>query len=542
MKQSFLNSITSLRVHFLRWWTWYLSQPKRTRIVLALAFAVVVFLLVKTFSSETIDPVAKKDTVKRVVVSSLSSLSGDKEGLALIGTVSSVSEATIRSETSGRLVRVYKKLGDNVSAGGIIAEFDNSGERASLLQAEGAYEQAKAGRDIASLNNGQSGSSLTDTKSLALNAITSAYTAMDDAVRGKTDGSFTDPKFQQVKLSIAVPDAILAISLENQRRSIEILLKTREAKNRTITQESDLVVELTSVQKEVALIKTYLDDLFTAYSKALPDTSFSQASLEANKASVQGARLSISGTLSSLVSTRTALTSSLTANQVSGSIVEGKSSGSLASADAQVKQALGAYNAALSRLEKTIIRSPISGTLNSLTINTGDYVNAFTQVAVVSNNGALEVISYVNEEDAKRIANNALVTINGTIAGTVVRIAPALDPTTKKIEVRISIKDAKASLTNGQSVRVSIASKKKDTKKLSTSSPITIPLSSLKLTPQGAVVFLVNASNTLEALPVTEGAILGEYIQIIAGLTGTEEIVVDARGLKDGMEVIVDSN
>jgi len=45
--------------------------------------------------------------------------------------------------------------------------------------------------------------------------------------------------------------------------------------------------------------------------------------------------------------------------------VAGKTSGNtnvnVTSSDAQVKQAQGAYNAALSRLEKTVIRSSITG-------------------------------------------------------------------------------------------------------------------------------------------------------------------------------------
>ena len=519
---------------------WYKERSRKTQLAI-LGFAVLtVVLIVKIlFTGDDIEDVQKNE-VRRVVTASVSSLSNNEQGFPLVGTVTSVSEATIRSESGGKLVRVYKKLGDSVYAGGILAEFDNSGERAALLQAEGAYEQAKALRDIASLNNNQSGASLADTKSQALNAITSAYTSMDDAIRGKTDQAYADPKFQQVKLLITVPDAILALTLENKRRSIETMLRAREEKNRTLTQESNLVQELTIVQSEATTIKSYLDDLFTAYSKALPDSSFTQTTLDTGKTNVQSARQGISTTISSLVASRTALTASMTANQVAGDVVDGKSSGTLASADAQVKQALGAYNAALSRLQKTIIRSPITGTLNSFSINTGDYIPAFTQVAVVSNNGSLEVVSFVNEEDARRITVSSPVVINGTIAGIVTRIASAIDPTNKKIEVRIGIKDTRTSLINGQSVSVVITKNKKETK-VTTGLPIIIPLSSLKLTPRGAVVFRVTASSTLSAIPVREGAILGEQIQILEGLTGSEEIVVDARGLKEGMVVALDN-
>lgn len=481
--------------------------------------------------------VVKKETVVKpqVRVASILTLSNTERDFPLIGNVTSVSEATIRSEASGRLTRVYKKLGDIVYAGGVIAEFENSAERASLLQAEGSYDQAKAVRTIAGLNSGQAGTSLSDTKAQAVNTIISSYVTLDDAVRGKTDSSFLYPKFEQVKLLLSIPDATLATTLESKRRSIEKILISREIKNRSISENSDILAELNSLLSDAQTVKAYLDDLYTAYSKGLSDSNFSLAAIDSGKASVQAARQAVSSTISSLVTTKAALSASLTASQVAGSGSQ-ESSGTLASADAQVKQALGAYNAASSRLEKTIIRSPITGTLNSLTISTGDYIGSFTQVAIVSNNGALEVISLVTEDDTKRITVGSSVMINETIPGVITRIAQAIDPTTKKIEVRIGIKDAKTTLINGQSVSITIL-KNKTTVVKNTNAPIVIPLSALKLTPYGANVFTVSATGTLIALPVTEGAILGEQIQILQGLKGDEVIVVDARGLKEGTAV-----
>lgn len=503
--------------------------------IIALIFLIVVVGAVYLLTREGSDVKQNEEAARTVKVESISSLLATKSDFPLVGEVTSVSEATIRSETGGKLTRVYKKLGDAVDAGGIIAEFENSGERAAVLQAEGAYEQAKSSRDIARLNSGQAGTSLIDTKSQALNTLSNAYSSMDDAVRGKTDSAFTSPTFNEVKFILSIPDANLSTSLESKRRLIEKTLRVRESEIKSLTQTSDLVSELQEVQQEAQMIKLYLDDLYTAYSKALPDATYTQAVIDLGKSNTQGARQSVIATISALVSAKSSLTASVTANQVAGA--GSQSSGTLASADAQVKQALGAYNAALSRLEKTIIRSPIRGTLNSLSITTGDYIGSFTQVAVVSNNGALEVLSFVTEDDAKRITIGSLATINGTVKGVVTRIASAIDPTTKKIEIRIGIQDARSSLTNGQSVQIVIA--KNTIKEITdkSSGPIVIPLSALKLTPRGANVFTVSASSTLIALPVKEGAILGEQIQILSGLTGEEIIVVDARGLKEGLVV-----
>lgn len=515
----------------------FMELSRNQKIAVILIPIIILSILSSSLFSES--KIAEETSIQEraVIVRSVSDISNKESSIPLLGIVTSTSEATVRAESSGKLTRVYKKLGDTVYAGQIIAEFDNSGERASLLQAEGAYDAAKASRDITKINNTNTGTSLAETKNSALNTIASAYNAMDDSVRTKTDAAYLSPRQARVEFNLNVPDSSLISTIESKRLEIEKILQARDARNRTLTTQNDLLVELTTVQKEAELIKTYLDDLSTAYSKAIVDDKHSQAVLDGGKASVNAARSQVSGTLSSLSGARSALTNSMNAEAITGTA---SGTGSSATADAQVKQAQGAYNAALSRLEKTVIRSPITGTLNSLTIQTGDFVSQFTEVAVVSNNGALEVLSYVTEEDAKRIFVGSEVMIDNTIKGMITRVAPALDPRTKKIEVRVGIRDTKASLTNGQSVRISITNTKSVKTVSSTeNSIIKIPISALKLTPNGAFVFTVSASSTLTPLTVQEGAILGEEIQIISGLTGSEEIVTDARGLKSGMAVTV---
>lgn len=496
----------------------------------------VILLVVVHFAGSTSDEGEVSKGPREVTTSLVSSLSNANATIPLLGTVTSLSEATIRTESSGKLTRVYKKLGDYVSAGEVIAEFENSAERAALLQAEGVYDAAKASRDIAKINSGTTDSSLLDTKTTVLNTISSAYITLDDAVRVKTDTAFTNPRNADTKLAFTLPDANLQFSLESQRKAIEKMLTTREAENKTLTINSDLFQELNSMLGEAQTVKAYLDDLASAYAKAIPDTTFSQTTLDTNRASLGLARTAVASTIATMISSRTTLQASISAQEISGKTLS-NSGTSIATADAAVKQAEGAYNAALSRLQKTIIRSPLSGTLNSLSIQTGDYVSQFTPVAVVSNNKALEIVSYVTEEDAKRIPVGTQATIEGNTKGVVTRIASALDSTTKKIEVRIGIVDKATSLVNGQSVRISITPQvEKITKNIGV---ISIPLSALKITPQGSNVFIVSTSSTLVAIPVQIGALEGQNIQILSGITDDISIVTDARGLKDGEVVSV---
>ena len=535
MNQHFEKIVRDARDMRVQSWRWYREQALWRQVLEAIVLLLIIIAIGRMFSGDKAEEVPEQAN-RVVTVAPVSDLANSDTELPLLGTITSTSEATIRSESSGKLNRVYKKLGDYVTAGQIIAEFDNAAERAAVLQAEGAYDSAKAARDIARINSGNTASSLNDTKTNALNAIYSAYNSMDDVVRVKTDVYFNDPRFDDATFIPSIPDAQLKYSVEAERKSIEKILVGRAARNKSLAVDSDLVGELNVIQNEVSTVKAYIDDLSSAMSKAVPDANYSQTSLDSAKAVLSVSRASIASAVSAVSASRTSLNSAIAAEQVAGK-TSGTTSGSTATADANVKTALGAYNAALARLENTVIRSPISGTLNSLSIRTGDFISAFTQVAVVSNNGALEVVTYVTEDDAKRIQVGNSVLIDNTTKGIVTRIASAIDPSTKKIEVRVGLTDKNSSLVNGQSVRIVITKEKQVV--TTNSGPITIPISALKLTPNGAYVFTVSATSSLVAVPVKEGAILGDQIQILSGLLGTESIVTDARGLKEGMTVTI---
>jgi preprotein translocase subunit YajC len=143
----------------------------------------------------------------------------------------------------------------------------------------------------------------------------------------------------------------------------------------------------------------------------------------------------------------------------------------------------------------------------------------------------------VTDEEARQISVGEKVTIEGGVKGIITKVAPALDPKTKKIEVRIGIIGSTSSLVNGQWVTVTA---------LRTNGAVTmknqqmrVPLSALKITPAGVVVFTVSTEGTLSAHKIKEGALLGDQIVILEGVTPDMEIVTDARGLEDGEHVRV---
>jgi multidrug efflux pump subunit AcrA (membrane-fusion protein) len=124
--------------------------------------------------------------------------------------------------------------------------------------------------------------------------------------------------------------------------------------------------------------------------------------------------------------------------------------------------------------------------------------------------------------------------IGGNVQGSVVRVAGAVDPITKKAEVRISV-PASAPLVAGQSATLAIERAQRTTE----SGTISIPLSAVKITPDGTVVFSLGEGNALVARPVELGSLRGAFVEIVSGITLDDSIVTDARGLKEGQVVIV---
>ena len=102
----------------------FITRMSRTRKIVTVIILVAVVLIGSRFNNEDtseVDEVVKAD--RGVTLSSVAELSLNTSPLPLLGTVTSRSEANIRAESSGKLVAVYRKLGDYVSAGQVIAEF-----------------------------------------------------------------------------------------------------------------------------------------------------------------------------------------------------------------------------------------------------------------------------------------------------------------------------------------------------------------------------------------------------------------------------------
>lgn len=538
MKTRFFNAI-----HYIRKQPWYYSWGGAALILIVLLVGGRALL-----RSET--AVSAPDLTTHVKIASVASLTSQSTGpLPVTGVVTSLNHASILAQSSGEVVSLSRKIGDYVSAGTVIGSLENSSQRAAVLQAQGAYDAAQAaftntsgtGAANSDISAAQAGQALINAQTTVNTSLQSLYAALDDAVHTKADPLFSQPRINPV-LQLTVNDNQLVITLQNERQQLDFAINEVNALARKTTR-ANTGTDIAKATANAQLVVAFLNNLVEALNKSLPNQTIDTADISAYQTSISTARTSVSAAISALATAKSAYDSAVAASASASNTAQGGTQSSISIAQANVEQAQGALAAARASLEKTIIRSPISGTIVSLPISRGDYVSNSQRVAEISNPSALEVEVYVTPEDSKSLAVGGVAMIAGSVQGTIVSIAPALDPTTGKILVKVGITGDQSSLTDGETVTVSLArATAAQTKKVNVASAIMIPIVAAKITPDGPVVFTLTASSTLTQIPITLGTILGDKVVVLSGLTPETVIVEDVRGLSNGQQVIVDSH
>jgi len=528
---------SSLPGRTARTWKRYRAlRPWKQAVIAAIAAVVVIGGIALARSGGTTD---STDQERTVTLSSIGSLSGGGSDTSVIGTVRSVTEADLLAQTGGTVKGVYTAIGKTVPAGSIIAELDNSSEAASVLQAEGAYDAAVASRDITLQQSGNAQTSLIEAGTSARTAYRSAFTTMDTVLQSDIDTFFGAQTAYGPALLIA-PGTFPYDQLSRERVDLGTQMTSWQQSLSAADSRDPLALldQATTATQNISNFLVQLAQVANATNSHATPTQL---------AALADARAKTDAQLAALSAARDAYNAKKTSASVAGS-ASSQNGTQLASANAGVKSALGALRGAQANLEKTRIRATIGGTVNFLSIHVGDYVTAFTHVATVAQNGALEIVAYVSEDQRDALTVGQKVNVEGGYTGLVTSIAPALDPNTKQIEVHIAV-DGSTKLVNGQSVRITVPSEnptsaaaENGTASASStpaSTQVLLPLAAVKLLPESRAVFTVSNDGRLVAHSVTIGDVIGDRILVTSGVTPDMIIVTDARGLSEGQKVNV---
>jgi multidrug efflux pump subunit AcrA (membrane-fusion protein) len=506
-----------------RLYSWYGKKVVLTVLIAIIGLFIVGIYLYATKTITPEETVTAKAEVKTQKVRDI----GATNSFSSVGTVQAVSEARLQTEAGGRVTSVNTEIGKSVRAGAVLATIENASESASLLQAQGAYEAAVAGARSSQVGVGGAQTALTSAQVSGINTYQDANIVIDGILHTSFEEFFT--MSGDIARGFKLNGGGLTQQMNRERTALEAVFDAWLL-NKNSVSEANISTTLETAYMDTLRLSEFIEALTIIAQDQDTSTLFKQEAKDAMIARLFAVRVSVNTILKQIEGAKSAISSAkkgLEQAQIAGS------SNTPSASSAQIKIALGSLRSAQANYEKTLVRTPISGVVNALYLKTGEYVSPSTQAAIVANNNGLEIVTGVGEDDREKIIIGAEVVIDGTTKGIVTAIAGAVDPTTGKVAVKVSVSDD-SQLKNGSTATIAFTQEEK-----AEFAEITIPLSALKMTGAGPVAFEVSAQNTLVPITLELGAIAGDSVVVKKGLTANSMIVVDARGLKEGQEVTV---
>jgi len=194
-----------------------------------------------------------------------------------------------------------------------------------------------------------------------------------------------------------------------------------------------------------------------------------------------------------------------------------------------------AHREATTMLSYTKITAPFDGVVTAKIGNVGDLATPGTPLLRLEDNKLLQVVTSVPETLVLQIQPGDILNVHIPSArlnlqGAVAEIAPAADPLSRTATVKINIDEAQQ-LRSGQFARVVIPGARKDT--------LFIPSAAVDTFGQMEKVFVILENRAYLRL-VRTGAVVGDQVEVLAGLEPGEEIVSSkTTTLHDGQAVNV---
>ena len=199
---------------------------------------------------------------------------------------------------------------------------------------------------------------------------------------------------------------------------------------------------------------------------------------------------------------------------------------------------------------KKLVRAPFAGRLGIRAVDVGQYVNAGTKLVTLQALDPVYVDFFAPQKSLGRIALGQKIVLRTDafqgqqFPGEVSSIDPKVDPATRNVQVRATVRNAKRSLLPGMFATVVIAS----------GGPqrfLTLPQTAVSYNPFGDTVFVVEESKgkddkvalVAQQKFVTTGEARGDQVAILSGIKEGDTVVTAGQiKLRTGVPVIVNNS
>lgn len=460
---------------------------------------------------------------------------------AYIGTVAPQEQVYVIPKTSGTVTETFFEVGDTVQEGDVLFKIDDEAAQLQMASARAAYESAQAGvtaqnggaRDLQNYQTEEQIRQLKD----SLWKTDDQIDEMEDNLGDLRDaGGALAAMKEQAQAGVDQAVAAYAAMEERLRPQIDAVEKKIQETEDKIndletagTDTSVLEAELVQYQTEMGRLSGEL-----AGSKALKDQA--QAGLDqinSQIASIDASKTQLKSGIDQIENSQDTIRDNLNMAEQAYSITQSEIYPQTdAVSAAQLGSAAIGIDSAQMQLDFCTVTSPISGIVESVSVEKNGMAAAGNPAYIISNKESMTVTFHVAEKAKNVLSTGDHVTVEreGTeYDGVITEIGTMTNPQTKLFQVKASVAGAGASLPNGVSVKV-YATTERDAGKL------ILPYDAIYFSAGDAYVYCVENGRIVKT-DVTVGLMSDTEAVIEEGLTADSQVVSNwSSKLRNGVE------
>ncbi len=207
------------------------------------------------------------------------------------------------------------------------------------------------------------------------------------------------------------------------------------------------------------------------------------------------------------------------------------------------RSSLSAARASLARLQTVdayrTVRAPFDGVITQRNVDIGALVSTgSTLLYRIAQTRVLRTYVNVpqNNVSAVHVGQSASLTLSDfpgrTFAGTVTRMAHALDPASRTMLVEVDVPNGEGTIVPGSFANVELIGSRADP-------PIVVPASALVFRADGAQIALVRRDNTVHLQKVAVGRDYGDRLEILEGVDdGATIVAAPGDATREGVSIV----
>jgi len=465
--------------------------------------------------------------------------------VSVTGRVKPAESVQLAFEKGGRVGWVRTEVGKEAFVGQVLVGLESGDIAARLLQArsqvreqEAKYAELLRGTrpeeiEVQEVKVSNKETSYKEARQNLVNKLNDSYTKADDAIRGKVDQFFDNPRTSNPQISFTTTQTQLETEVEFERFEIENLLISWKNSLTTLNTDEDLVLFTTSAKENLSNVQSFLDNVALVVNSLSSTVNLSQTTVDGYKTDIATARTNVNTAISNLGTANEKSKDAQSALALAQQELILKQSGStveeLQGQEARIAKAQASVKQYQAELAKTIISAPINGIVTLMDAKVGEIIAANTVIVSLISVSQFEIEANVPEADIAKltIGNLGRVTLDAYGSDVVfeVRITK-IDPAETVIEgiatykTTLQFKDGDGRVKSGMTANIDISTgESKDV--------IVIP---------GRAVITKNGKKFVRV--VDDGGIIREAI-VITGLRGSDGSIEITEGITEGEKVII---